>query len=977
MTVTQLRATEPQHRNWDALAQLGEHVNCAVRQISLRHPGALWLITAGGFDLYAVDIAGGGPWRHIGRLEPGTICLAPASGPRHDLVMRPLRGAGLRRLSVRDMVRVIEESEGSSTTTRTLSAALTEGIDRGLSVLMNFAREGLPPQDFEALVPDTEVDLEEGGNGRPLEGVVWVDVLAGEVSVGGPAGTSPNAPTDSLTLGPQDWLSSNSPARVRVRSTQGLHRDGELWPTVLKFENRILNTVDRAIESHEARAESRIRAGLAANRAADDRAERALGGALRLTDQRSSRSTASDEDATSGVCRMVARTMGIKQLPADVPFPKSQIGPVEQWAVRARLRTRVIALKDTWWRTNVGPLIGHRRDNGEPVALLWRRGRYEAWVPTTGTATALDERAAAAYQPHGVMLYRPLPETAVSNWRLVREGLRGAGGDIRTVVTSTLIAVTLSVLVPISTGTVLGRLVPHAQRGLIVEICVALLMATVASAAFGVMENMSLLRLEGRFEATVQAAIWDRLLRLPVTFFRRYSTGELASAALGVADIRTVLMGVSSTVLYAAAVALVNFVVLFWISVPLGLLCAVFVVVGLGAFAVLGTRQMRWQTQSLELGYQLTNKVFQKLRGLPKLQVAAAEHRAYADWADTYSQQKELQKRIGRYQNAITVFNAAFTPSCLLVFFLVTSSSPGSMSVPSFLAFNASLTITLASLTQVTGGVASAVAVVPMFTRLRPILQEPLESSALSFAPGELSGDIEVNHLTFGYAKDAPPVLDDVSFRVRPGEFVAVVGASGGGKSTLLRILLGFETPDTGTVLYDGQDLSSLDSAAVRRQCGVVLQQVQPFSGSVFQAITGGLNYSMDEAWAAAELAGVREDIAAMPMNMHTYISDASTLSGGQRQRLAIAHALIRRPRILFFDEATSALDNATQQTVTEATRQLRATRIVIAHRLSTVMDADKIIVLSEGRVAQFGSPASLLTDTNGLFHQLVRRQMQ
>ncbi|WP_405590660.1 NHLP bacteriocin export ABC transporter permease/ATPase subunit [Streptomyces sp. NBC_01190] len=977
MTVTQLRTTEPQSRSWDPLARLGEHVDCAVRQISLRHPGALWLITAGEFDLYAVDIAGGGPWHHIGRLEPGTICLAPTSGPRHDLVMRPLRGAGLRRLSVRETVRAIESCEDGATTTRTLVAALAEGVDRGLSVLMDFTRDGLPPQDFEALVPDTEVDLEEGGSGRPLEGVVWVDVLAGEVRAGGSTDSASIARADSLTLGPQDWLSSTSAARVRVRSTRNLHRDGELWRSVLQFENRVLYTIDRAIESKEARSASRIKAGLAANRAADDRAERALGGALRLTDQRILRSRATDEDATSAACRMVAQTMGIEHLPADGPSPKSQVGPIEQWAVRARLRTRVIALKDTWWRTDVGPLVGHRRDNGEPVALLWHRGRYQAWDSATGTATNLDEGAAAAYQPHGVMLYRPLPETAVSNWRLVREGLRGAGGDIRSVATSTLIAVVLSVLVPLSTGTVLGRLVPQAERGLIVEICVALLMATVASAAFGVMENLALLRLEGRFEATVQAAVWDRLLRLPVTFFKRYSTGELAGAALGVADIRTVLMGVSSTVLYAGAVALVNFVVLFWISVPLGLLGAAFVVVGLGAFAVLGTRQMRWQTKSLQLGYQLTNKVFQKLRGLPKLQVAAAENRAYADWADTFSQQKELQKRIGRYQNAVTVFNAAFTPSCLLVFFLVTSSSAAHLSVPSFLAFNASLTIMLASLTQVTGGVASAVAVVPMFTRLRPILQEPLESSALSIAPGELSGDVEVNHLTFGYAKDAPPVLDDVSFRVRPGEFVAVVGASGGGKSTLLRMLLGFETPDAGTVLYDGQDLSSLDSAAVRRQCGVVLQQVQPFSGSIFQAITGALNYSLDEAWAAAELAGLRADIEAMPMNMHTYISDASTLSGGQRQRLAIAHALIRRPRILFFDEATSALDNATQQTVTEATRQLRATRIVIAHRLSTVMDADKIIVLSQGRVAQFGSPASLLEDTNGLFHQLVRRQMQ
>jgi ABC-type bacteriocin/lantibiotic exporter with double-glycine peptidase domain len=444
-----------------------------------------------------------------------------------------------------------------------------------------------------------------------------------------------------------------------------------------------------------------------------------------------------------------------------------------------------------------------------------------------------------------------------------------------------------------------------------------------------------------------------------------------------VADLRTVLMGVSSTVLYSSAVALVNLVVLFVISVPFALLGAGFALGGVGMFLVLGSRQMKWQIESLQLNFQLTNKVFQKLRGLPKLRVAAAEDRAYADWAGTFSRQKDVQKRLGRYQNSITVFNAAYLQFCLLVLFLVESSTGSGIPVAKFLTFLATLTLMLSSITQVTSGITSAISVVPIFSRMKPLLQHPLESSTASTDPGELSGHIEVSHLTFGYSKDAPPVLSDISFRVLPGEFLAVVGASGGGKSTLLRMLLGFETPDAGTVLYDGQDLSSLDSTAVRRQCGVVLQQSKPFNGSIFMAITGAMNYSMAEAWEAAELAGLSEDIAAMPMGMHTHINDESTLSGGQRQRLVIARALIRRPRILFFDEATSALDNRTQRIVTEATQQLNATRIVIAHRLSTVMEADKILVLSQGRVVQYGSPASLLADQDGLFHQLVRRQIQ
>jgi ABC-type bacteriocin/lantibiotic exporter with double-glycine peptidase domain len=239
-----------------------------------------------------------------------------------------------------------------------------------------------------------------------------------------------------------------------------------------------------------------------------------------------------------------------------------------------------------------------------------------------------------------------------------------------------------------------------------------------------------------------------------------------------------------------------------------------------------------------------------------------------------------------------------------------------------------------------------------------------------------LSGAVEARKVSFRYSEDGPLVLDDVSVEVRPGEFVAVVGPSGCGKSTLLRLLIGFDRPVSGSVLYDGQDLAALDQAAVRRQCGVVLQNAQPFTGSILDCVCGAETFTQDEVWEAAAMAGLAEDIKRMPMGLHTMISGGATISGGQRQRLMIAQALIRRPRILFFDEATSALDNETQRIVTSSTRALRASRVVIAHRLSTVMDADRVIVMSEGRVVQEGPPAELLADPAGRLRELVRRQL-
>jgi ATP-binding cassette subfamily C protein len=298
------------------------------------------------------------------------------------------------------------------------------------------------------------------------------------------------------------------------------------------------------------------------------------------------------------------------------------------------------------------------------------------------------------------------------------------------------------------------------------------------------------------------------------------------------------------------------------------------------------------------------------------------------------------------------------------------------MSASAFLTFNTSVTMLLTAVTQLTGSFVSAVAALPLFEEIKPVLEATPEVRTASTRPGTLSGGIEARRLSFRYSDDGPLVLDDVSFDIRPGEFVAVVGPSGCGKSTLLRMLIGFDRPVSGSVLYDGQDLAALDQSAVRRQCGVVLQHAQPFTGSILDVICGTEPYTPEEAMAAAEMAGLAEDIKRMPMGLHTIVSGSGAVSGGQRQRLMIAQALIRRPRILFFDEATSALDNETQRTVIESTKALNATRVVIAHRLSTVMDADRVIVMEDGKVAQQGPPAQLLADTGGRLHELVRRQM-
>jgi ATP-binding cassette subfamily C protein len=266
--------------------------------------------------------------------------------------------------------------------------------------------------------------------------------------------------------------------------------------------------------------------------------------------------------------------------------------------------------------------------------------------------------------------------------------------------------------------------------------------------------------------------------------------------------------------------------------------------------------------------------------------------------------------------------------------------------------------------------------IVPVAERLRPILDSVPEIDASKAHPGELTGEIELWHVTFRYLKDGPAILKDVSFRVSPGEYVALVGGSGSGKSTLLRVLLGFEKPEAGSVFYGGQDLTSLDIREVRQQVGVVLQTSRLLPTDIFRNIVGSSNLGIDAAWEAARMAGLDRDIKQMPMGMHTVVSEGGgTFSGGQRQRLMIARALIRKPRIIFFDEATSALDNETQSIVTESLESLQATRMVIAHRLSTIINADRIIVLHNGEVQQEGQYEELLRQ-EGPFAELAQRQI-
>ncbi|MER6183716.1 NHLP bacteriocin export ABC transporter permease/ATPase subunit [Streptomyces sp. NPDC001652] len=925
-----------------ALGAMGTPIDCSgFNRLDLEGPQVLWLVASGAVDLFAVDVEQQGHWHHLGRLEAGSLILGPGPGPQHTLVARPLRDCVVHRIGLRELYQPANTQTWSydeygnpqyvPPTTSPLEYALALGVGRSLSILFQ------APMANERAAEVTDDD------------VFWMQVPPGSVQYGSLYGA--DAAADLLM-------------------------DPAVWQSMVDQQYRLLTTLDRWIEQLERTHENRTAEGIKAGEAVRAQADRTLLASIGKSSGK--RTTPADADASYAACRLVAQAAGITLAdPAQSGTGSDRLDPVEQIALASRIRARAVRLDGSWWRDNVGPLVGHRALSGAPVALLWRRGGYVAVHPATGRETPVEKANAEEFEPRAVMFYRPLPERRLTPLRLLRFSMQGMGGDLTNLLLSGLVTVAIGAIVPIATGKILGEFVPKAQTNLIVQVCLAVMISSFVAAAFMLLQNLTILRLEGRIEATLQPAVWDRLLRLPTKFFTERSTGELASAAMGISSIRRLLAGVGPVVAQSVTVGAMNLGLLFWYSASMALAAIGMLVVIAGVFLGLGLWQVRWQRRLVVLGNKLNNQAFQTLRGLPKLRVAAAENYAYAAWASQFARSRELQQKVGRIKNLTTVMGAVYLPICtLLMFMLLAGPARGSMSAAAFLTFNTSVTMVLTSVTQLTGSFVSAVGALPLFEEIKPVLDAAPEVRTATTRPGPLSGGIEARRLSFRYSDDGPLVLDDVSFEVRPGEFVAVVGPSGCGKSTLLRLLIGFDPPVSGSVLYDGQDLAALDQSAVRRQCGVVLQHAQPFNGSIMDVICGTEPFTPEEVMVAAEMAGLAEDIKRMPMGLHTIVSGSGAVSGGQRQRLMIAQALIRRPRILFFDEATSALDNETQRRVIESTKALNATRIVIAHRLSTVLDADRVIVMEDGKVAQQGPPAQLLADTGGRLHELVRRQL-
>jgi NHLM bacteriocin system ABC transporter ATP-binding protein len=680
----------------------------------------------------------------------------------------------------------------------------------------------------------------------------------------------------------------------------------------------------------------------------------------------------------------VGRTLGIPiKAPAQSgDFSRLQ-NPVEAIAQASYIRLRQITLRGQWWKTASGPVLAYKLADHCPVALLPKAGgSYEIFDPLDYSRRPLDNYLAGGISPTAYVFYRPFP-AHLHPLTLLRFALDKQWRELILILLTGIATTLLGMLIPQATAVLIDQVIPSSNRSSLAQIAFGLLAVSVGSLGFQIAQGLAIIRLETFADSTTQAALWDRLLNLKLTFFRQFSIGDLNSRVSGVNQIREQLSGTVLRTLFSGLFSLLNLGLLFYYSGFLALVAVGVALIYIVVTLVSGILTVRKFRPLLEQQGELFGIMVQLIDGVAKLRVAGAEARAFVYWGKQYSRQLHLILSTQGIEDVLAVINKvlpALTNAILFGLAVVilhqSQAEGGSFSTGKFLAFNTAFGAVIGGVTTLSSTVIDILEIVPLWQRAQPILQATPEADTTKIDPGQLAGNLSVDQLTFRFRADGPLTLNRVSFQAKPGEFIALVGPSGSGKSTLLRLLLGFEVPQAGSIYYDDHELADLDIQAVRRQLGVVLQNGRLMSASIFENIAGNALMTLDAAWDAAQLAGFADDINAMPMGMHTVVSEGGTnLSGGQRQRLLIARALALKPKILLFDEATSALDNETQAIVSASLERLQVTRLVIAHRLSTIRKADCIYVLQAGQIIQQGSFAEL-NNQAGLFAQLMARQI-
>lgn len=687
------------------------------------------------------------------------------------------------------------------------------------------------------------------------------------------------------------------------------------------------------------------------------------------------------DDNLFKACRMVTDYLKIKiRVPMYLEKGYKVDNPLEEISFSSHFRFRKVIPEGRWYRNATVAYIAYIKESDIPVALIPAFAGYKIYNPSENTFRKLSKKAAETIDlERCYVIYRGLPSENVTAKSLLKFCMGGIHkADFAGMILVGIAGGLLSAVSPLIVSWIFDSVIPDANLVLIKQLAAILISITFVQFIFELVRSYAVMRMENFFEMDIQSSLWDRILSLPTSFFKKYSPGELAEKIDGVSQIREIISGRVINQILSSVFGIFYIIVMFSISKELALISlAVILAITLVA-VLLSLGEIKYYKQSVNSSAELSGKMISWLNGITKIRTSNAEGRIYNIWARQFQHIRELDMNRTRINNISQIFcSAASVLVSMCLYFYIIKNSSFQLEAGMFVAFNTALMVVLSNFISLTGTITEFNSVFPLYNNIKPVFDTQPEYDDTNENIGEIGGSIEISHVSFRYSKEAPLILNDISFNVRKGEHIAIVGTSGSGKSTMLRVILGFEKPESGQIYFDGKDISQYDIRSLRKQVGVVLQTGQLLPGSIFENIIGS-NVSLDihDAEKALEMAGFLDEVNEMPMGIHTMVSeDFKSISGGQKQRILIARALVSNPKILFFDEATSALDNKTQKIVSDSINKLNITRITIAHRLSTITECDRIIVMDKGSIAEEGTYDELI-ERKGLFFNMVQRQM-
>ena len=637
---------------------------------------------------------------------------------------------------------------------------------------------------------------------------------------------------------------------------------------------------------------------------------------------------------------------------------------------------REVHLPPGWYKDAAGPMLLIYKEGRIPVAVLpGRISGYEFTDPLTNQKRRVDRETQKLFEEDGLCFYKPFPQKKLGIKELLMYmALSRSVSDHAKIFISAGVVTAAGALIPMINKLAYGKVLRSGQMSLLYALAFFLISASVGNILFSSFSNMITQAVQTKQSISIEAAVMMRILSLPASFFRQFSAGELHTRTQKVTELCKQLASVILSTGVSSAFSMVYIVQVFHYTPALVIpaLCITLVTVVFSVVSTLINTEVA--RSSMQLAARENGMNYAMITGIQKIKLAGAEKRAFARWGRLYAKEAQFLYN----PPMIIKMNAVISTAISLIGTVIMYSAAiaSGVTYDNYVAFTSAYGYISGAFMQISSIALMIAGIRPTLEMVRPILEQEPETSGGKQMVTRLGGSIELSHVSFRYSDSMPDILDDLSIKIKAGEYVAIVGETGCGKSTLIRILLGFEKPRKGAVFYDGKDIGSLDLRSLRRHIGVVMQNGKLLMGSIYENITISAPWlGMDAAWEAAEAAGLAQDIREMPMGMQTMISEGQGgISGGQKQRLLIARAIAPKPKILMFDEATSALDNLTQKKVTEALNAYKCTRLVIAHRLSTIQACDRILVLRDGKIAEDGTYEELLA-RNGFFADLVERQ--